>query len=137
MAALSPRFFSNKLLRITLCCGPSIALVCASGKNRHYSGNMALIRILSPLVVPICAKRSHRCCSGQPALLNRHYRATPAAVWGKQPRAEAFLRQRPPPPSLRYVHFLKIPIIGSIPTGHRVSESTLDGRCTMLFTDGI
>ena len=35
-----------------------------------------LLRILPLLVVPVCAKRFHRHYSGQPALLNPHYRGT-------------------------------------------------------------
>ena len=37
----------------------------------------ALRRILAVLVVPIRAKRFYRHYSGQPALLNRHYRGIP------------------------------------------------------------
>ena len=47
----------------------SLALVWASRKYRHYSGN----RILPPLD-PFCAKRFRMHCNGQPALLDRRYR---------------------------------------------------------------
>ena len=49
-------------------------------KYRHYSGSRHYSLTLFVPVVSVCAKRFHRNYSGKPALLNRLYRRTTAAL---------------------------------------------------------
>ena len=67
--------------------------------NRHYStgtteGQYSLTVLT--LVVPVCAKRFHRHCSGKPTLLNRHYSGATTTVLVCS-NAKAVLTFPPPP----------------------------------------